>query len=668
MTVLLGALLALPGSLLAGFSLYLLILAIASSAYRPHTARRSEAPRSRLVVIVPAHDEEHLVGRCVESLLTQSYPRDLYRVIVIADNCSDTTEPTAKATGAEVMVRVDPDARGKGRALRWAMDRLLEAPNPPDAVVVVDADSVADRDLLSALETELSLGHSVVQADYTLLVDESSSSRNKLIAAGFLLFHRVRFSGRARLGMAANLVGNGMLLSRNVLETHPWSAFTGVEDLEYSINLRLGGIRPWFAHAGLVSGPGPATRAGETRQRLRWEGGRFHVVRTRLWTLGRAAVTRRDAGLLDSALDLATPPLGVLCVATIFGVILVAAAAATRIVPAWALVPWALALLALPAYVVIGLRAALAPAYVWRVVLRAPFYLGWKVVTYARLAHGFDVNRWDRSDRVREARRPDPGRISIAGVPIDPVDMLEARRRLRAALAGTRLFQVSTVNLDFLARAQRDPRIRGVFHRSDLNVADGAPVVWLGRLLGADMAGRVAGADLVPALLSDAAQVGARVFLLGGEDGVAAAAGAHLHEDYPGLVVAGTYEPPRARIEDMNNAEIVDRIRKAQPDLLLVALGHPKQDRWIDMHRDLLPVSVAIGVGCVLDLIVGRSRRAPRWMRAAGLEWAYRLAQEPRRLLGRYITDAAWLIPIAATVLWARLVGPRVVESALKPG
>src|SRR4029077_18728308 len=99
------------------------------------------------------------------------------------------------------------------------------------------------------------------------------------VGAGMLLFHRVRFSGRARLGMAANIVGNGMLFSRAVLEAHPWDAFTGAEDLEYSMHFALAGVRPRFAPAARVAGPGAATRQGAVRQRLRWEGGRFYVAR-----------------------------------------------------------------------------------------------------------------------------------------------------------------------------------------------------------------------------------------------------------------------------------------------------------------------------------------------------------------------------------------------------
>ncbi len=662
MTQFVGTLLALAGSTVAGFSLYLLVLALASIRYRSVSSSTGAPPASRLAVLVPAHDEEMLIGRCVESLLAQTYPRHLYRVVVIADNCSDRTAAIASAAGADVLNRDEPTVLGKGRALRWAMDRLLSEAKPPDAVVVVDADSVADPDLLTGLERELAAGHSVVQGDYEVLV-EPDSPRSAMIAAGFLLFHRVRFSGRARLGAAANLVGNGMLFSRAVLEAHPWDAFTGAEDLEYSIHLAIAGVRPRFSPSALVYGPGPATRKGADRQRLRWEGGRFYVVRTWLWSLFTAAVLRRDPGLLSTALDLATPPLGMLCIVAAGGGVLAAASVVAGLAPAWALAPWAAAMVALPAYVVIGLRSAGAPAAVWRVVLRAPEFLAWKVGTYVRLLHGFDASRWERSDRL-DLRAQTFQRINIAGVPIDPVDMPVALSRLRAAIGGDRLFHVATVNLDFVVSAQRNGEVRRIYERSDLNLADGAPVVWLARLLGARMPGRVAGADLVPALIAEVSSAGARVFLLGGEGGAAKAAAARLQEMHPALVVAGTYEPPRSAIEDMDNDVILERIAAARPDLLLVALGHPKQERWIDLHRDRLPVGVAIGVGCVFDLIAGRSRRAPRWMQAAGLEWFFRLAQEPQRLVGRYVLDAAWLIPITLSTLRSRLAARPLADSA----
>ena len=656
---------ALTGIVAAGFSLYLLTLAVAAAAAPSVPRTGVAAPSTCLAVLVPAHDEELLIGRCIRSLFAQTYPRSLYRVLVVADNCTDATAATASAAGAEVMVRDEPSSLGKGQALRWALNRLLATPDAASAVVVVDADSIAGPDLLSALERRFATGCPVVQADYSLLV-EPGNVRSALIAAGMLLFHRVRFAGRARLGMAANLVGNGMLFSTAVLRAHPWDAFSGVEDLEYSMRLRVAGVRPTFAPDARIEAPGAASGAGRDRQRLRWEGGRFHVVRMWLRRLVAAAVAERKAELLDAAIDLATPPLGLLALATIGGTAATGLAAVAHLLPAWAVVPWAIALVAIPAYVWIGLYAAGAPGAARLVIVGAPTFLAWKVITYVRLLLRFDPRRWDRSDRAGEApaARSDGARVTVGGVPIDPIDMTGALSRLQTALTGGRLFQVSTVNLDFIVRAQRDSEARRILQRTDLNLADGAPVVWLGRLLGARMSGRVAGADLVPALMATMAASGGRVFLLGGENGAATIAAARLLERYPGLVVAGVHEPPRAALDDLDSTGIIAGIREARPDVLLVAFGNPKQERWIDMHRAELPVSVAIGVGCVFDLMAGRSRRAPRWMQNAGLEWAYRLGQEPRRLLGRYLRDAAWLIPITAMALRSRLTSRRGLEPA----
>ncbi len=665
MSAILGGLLALAGALLAGFGLYLLTLSLAAAVHRLRAGFNPPAsvrPRM-LAVLVPAHNEEQLIARCVGSLLDQSYPRDRYDIVVIADNCVDETAARARASGARVMVRDQPDAKGKGQALRWAMDTLLSGDAPPDAIAIVDADSVADRGMLAALESELAAGHHAVQADYVVL-PVAGSPKSELVAAGFLLFHRVRLSGRAALGMPASLVGNGMLLSRELLECHPWDAFTGVEDLEYTIRLRLGGIRPRFATGAIVSGPMPATRAGAVRQRIRWEGGRFNVVKTRLWPLVRTAALRRDPRLLDAALDLATPPLGLLCMAIIGGALVTGALAWARLVPLWAVAPWLIAVVSVPAFVTVGLLAAGAPRSTFRALLGAPGFLAWKLLTYSQLIRGFDALRWDRSDRQGGQGEPSAGRFEIAEVPIDPIGTSEAVSQIRAAIGGPKVFQVATINLDFMVRAQRDAQIMRIFHRSDLNVADGAPVVWLGRLLGRRVPERVAGADLVPAVIAMSAEIGARVFLLGGEGGVAAEAAARFVAQHPNLVVAGTYEPPRARVEEMDNTSILARIKESRADVLLVALGHPKQERWIDLNRDRLSVSVAIGIGCGLDLVAGRSRRAPAWMQRVGLEWAFRLGQEPRRLVGRYVTDAVWLVPITLSALRGRIVRPALVETA----
>lgn len=393
----LGVVLAAAGLPFAAATLYLLALALASFRRLPAPARI--APPARLAVLVPAHDEEELVGRCVASLVAQAYPAGRFRILVIADNCEDRTAEVARAAGAEVLERRD-DRRGKGHALRWAMDRLLTEAEPPDAVVVVDADSVADPGLLAQLAGALVAGADAAQAEYLVLA-EGTSTRSRLVAAAFLLFHRVRLGGRAALGMPAALVGNGMLFSRRLLETRPWNAFTGVEDLEYTIELRLAGIRPRYVPAARLEGPVPHGYSGMRGQRLRWEGGRWHVVRTRLPQLLGHAV-RRDPRVLDAALDLAVPPLGLLAMGTLAGGAVTAAAVALRVAVAWSLSPWLVAVAALTAFVLLGLRSAGAPASLWLALLETPRFLAWKGVTYLTIAAGFDPHRWERAERPAE--------------------------------------------------------------------------------------------------------------------------------------------------------------------------------------------------------------------------------------------------------------------------
>ena len=247
----------------------------------------------------------------------------------------------------------------------------------------------------------------------------------------------------------------------------------------------------------------------------------------------------------------------------------------------------------------------------------------------------------------------------IAGVRIDSVDLRSAVELIESAVDDRTALQIATVNLDFLVRAQRSAELRRVLASTELNVADGMPLVWLSRLAGRRLPGRTAGSDLVPLAMGRLAARGARVFLLGGERAVAIEAGRRLAEAYPGLVFAGHCEPPRVAIDRMPNRSIVRLIQQARPDVLLVAFGNPKQELWINRYRESLGVSVTIGVGCTLDLIAGRSVRAPAWMQRIGLEWLFRLAQEPRRLFRRYVTDSLWLARFAIGAAGQRLAARR---------
>ena len=385
---------------LAGLAgLYLLVLALAALGYR--VPRVGGASTKRLAVLVPAHDEEELIERCVASLQSQDYPRDLFRIVVIADNCTDRTAELARRAGAEVLIRCAPEARGKGQALRWAMDHVLARPDAPDAVVIVDADSVADRGLLAGLASHLDQGADVVQGEY-LVLDELCSPGAQLRAAAFLLFHRVRFAGRSVLHLPCSLVGNGMLLSRRLVELHPWGAFTSAEDLEYSLALRLAGVRPVFAGSALVRAPVAMSARSAQVQRERWEGGRLHAQRTALPHLLREVVLRGRWELVDAVVDLLVPPLGLLTAGSLGGMGLALALWAGSVASFWLLVPWLVALAAIAAFVLVGLRAGDAPRWMYRRLLSAPLFLVRKVLGLAGVVRSRGAETWIRTERPSE--------------------------------------------------------------------------------------------------------------------------------------------------------------------------------------------------------------------------------------------------------------------------
>lgn len=238
----------------------------------------------------------------------------------------------------------------------------------------------------------------------------------------------------------------------------------------------------------------------------------------------------------------------------------------------------------------------------------------------------------------RHEASPPRRRVSFGGLLVDRDDRSTALARLASFVCCGRPHQVATVNLDFVSIARRDRAFRATINSADLTVADGKPLVWLSRAIGDQVGARITGFDLVHEGCRYAAAGGQSVFLLGGVPGVAAEAGRRLEAAYPGLHVF-THAPPFGPFTLERNAELVDRIRGVAPAFLFVAMGAPRQDLWIRDHLRALGVPVAMGVGCTIDLIAGRFRRAPGWVGASGLEWAYRLAQEPRRLGRRYLVN-----------------------------
>jgi cellulose synthase/poly-beta-1,6-N-acetylglucosamine synthase-like glycosyltransferase len=193
-----------------------------------------------------------------------------------------------------------------------------------------------------------------------------------------------------------------MLLGRSLVERHPWNAFTAAEDLEYSLALRLEGVRPVFAPEALVRGPVPASRAAGQIQRERWEGGRYHVLRKTLPHLLAEIVLRRKVSLLDAAVDLLVLPLGLLMSAALAGSMLTVALGTLHLMSFWLLTPWVVALVGLVGFVLLGLRAAGAPRWMYQCLLSTPRFLVHKIAGTVGVVRSRPADTWVRTERPSE--------------------------------------------------------------------------------------------------------------------------------------------------------------------------------------------------------------------------------------------------------------------------
>lgn len=236
-------------------------------------------------------------------------------------------------------------------------------------------------------------------------------------------------------------------------------------------------------------------------------------------------------------------------------------------------------------------------------------------------------------------------RVNILGVDVDAVTMAEAVDVVRRAMDTRAGVMVATANAEMLMRATHDEELRRILNASALVVPDGAGTVWAARHLGHAMPERVAGYDLAQELLRCAPAEGRRVYFFGSAPGVAEKAKAKAEQLYPGIEIVGVRN---GFFSPADNAAIIAEMRAARPDLLLVALGVPKQEKWIAAHLAELDVPVAIGVGGTLDVMAGVMKRAPYWMQKAKLEWLFRGLMQPKRA-GRLLALPKFVLKVHAS-------------------
>ena len=246
-------------------------------------------------------------------------------------------------------------------------------------------------------------------------------------------------------------------------------------------------------------------------------------------------------------------------------------------------------------------------------------------------------------------RVPDstPPPVLLLGVPFHRVTLGETITWIGRRIRERANTYMATANVDFAAQASQDAELQRILLEADLVVCDGTPLVWASRWMNAPLPERVAGSDLVPAVCERAELEGWKLYFLGASTEVLEAARANLLKKHPRLKIAGMEAPPRAHLLDFDHEAIAERIRAAAPDVLFVAFGCPKQEKWIWMNYRRLGVPVSVGVGATFDFLAGKFSRAPGILGKLGLEWVYRLLQEPRRLAFRYLVDL-WFFSRAA--------------------
>ena len=238
-----------------------------------------------------------------------------------------------------------------------------------------------------------------------------------------------------------------------------------------------------------------------------------------------------------------------------------------------------------------------------------------------------------------------PSSVSILGCGIDPMPQEDVLGWcLETARSSPRARILLTANASHLVAMQDDPALRAAARAADLVTPDGMSLVWAGRLLGGAVPERVAGIDLLQALLERAPRHGLRVFLLGATPAVLQRLLAHCRSTYPGLEIAGARDGYFGPDE---HAAVVRQVAESGADMLFLGMPSPFKDIWCERHRETFGVKLIMGVGGAFDVLAGEVPRAPRWMQLAGLEWAWRLWLEPRRLWKRYLVGNSrflWLL------------------------
>ncbi|RUM88615.1 MAG: hypothetical protein DSZ23_04310 [Thermodesulfatator sp.] len=355
---------------------YLFFLAFAAMV--PGDKLETAMPEKSFLILVPAHNEASAIGATLESIRKSEYPENMLDVVVVADNCSDNTAEIVKSMGIQCLERNDPENTGKGHVLAWVFRHIVDTSGRDafDAFIILDADTHVAEDFFSVMNTRLLNGQHVIQA-YTQVRHPERSCLESLAFLGFALNRNLRYLGRTRLGLQANLMGTGMCFARQVIERHGWPALSRVEDLEMTMYLKLRGVRVFLAedaHA-TVELHENVHRSGI--QRLRWDIGKFQVRNMYLSKFIKRFFQTGDFSFLDSSLELVLPPFSLFfaLVMALFAFYLFVDFRQTDML----FYVWTAIIFLLFIYIFLGMWSAHANFKVYRALLCAPFFVLWRL-------------------------------------------------------------------------------------------------------------------------------------------------------------------------------------------------------------------------------------------------------------------------------------------------
>lgn len=271
-----------------------------------HKVRITHAPEKRFAILIPAHNEERVVGNLIDSLWSQHYPRELVDIHLIADNCTDHTVDVGLKHGAIVHERLDPEKKGKGFAIEWMIQRLQSLGQSPHAIIMFDADNLVHPDFLRIMNEKLCQGHKVIQG-YLGVKNPFDSWVSISLAITYWYDNRMWQNARSNLGIPCALGGTGLCIDYTLLQKIGWAATGLTEDLEFGVRCVRSGVIPTWAHDAKVYDEKPTTFIASFWQRLRWQQGHFECAKQHMVSLFKECIRQRSFVKFDTAVYLFQP-------------------------------------------------------------------------------------------------------------------------------------------------------------------------------------------------------------------------------------------------------------------------------------------------------------------------------------------------------------------------